>query len=138
MSARPKLRQSDSSINAWFQHGSSSPARGMRGGDYKLSLAKLNDQLLRSALIGLTREALRAGKYPENRATARSAKTIPRNVRKSQGEVEKSSDAIRRAAAKDAAVPKMMPAIVRRSVLASTSRMTRPVVAPSAMRTPIS
>ena len=56
----------------------------------------------------------------------------------SHGEVAKSSEAMRRAAPRDPMVPKAIPVIARRKVFASTSRWTRPLLAPRAMRTPIS
>lgn len=67
-----------------------------------------------------------------------SKSTIAPYVVASQGEVAKRSDAIRRAETTDEAVPATMPAPVRRNVLSRTSRRTRPALAPSAMRTPIS
>ena len=82
--------------------------------------------------------ALRAGMYPETTATSSSANAIPRYVGKSHGEVANNSDAITLATTNASSVPTAKPAPANRSVLPSTCRCTRPVLAPSAMRIPIS
>jgi len=69
---------------------------------------------VRSAIIGSIVEALRAGKYPANRATAPSITTIPTNVSGSVGAVLNRREAIRRATANEAMIPTAMPASASR------------------------
>ncbi len=76
--------------------------------------------------MGLMREARRAGIYPARHATAHNRAAMPTNVTGSVAEVPKSRDAMRRAATRDATVPKEMPVSASSSVLEITSRSTRP------------
>jgi hypothetical protein len=76
--------------------------------------------------------------YPATNATPPNSKTVPANAAGSVGSVLNSSAAIHFAATTDVMAPTAIPTSTSRIVLAITPSCTRSVVAPNAMRMPIS
>jgi hypothetical protein len=76
--------------------------------------------------------------YPAAIATTLNSRTVPAKVAGSVGTVPYSSDAINFVANNDVSVPNATPATTKRSVFVITLNCTRPAVAPSAIRMPIS
>src|SRR5439155_23059322 len=91
-----------------------------------------------SARTGSMRVARRAGRYAASVPTAASTTAAARNVAGSAGCTPNSRPPSRRASAAAPTAPSRMASPVRASARPTTSLVTRPEAAPSAMRMPIS